>query len=311
MLQSENVASDAPYPAWRPPSGPPRGAASDVGGPEGAPFLDTRTNFDGPLKTQGIPYRAKLLTYPTGHAEAVLTVAKAPRLKRDCRFHRPFERIDLETGEVVDRRELSPSEQVAARHKSVSRTRTKIRRACMALGADRMATLTYRKPQFDLAQVWRDFSRFARSMREAQGSFAYVVVAERHKSGAWHLHLALYGYQNLDLWLKHWPHGYRHFRVWKGPSHSMAGYMSKYVTKSFANLNNDAHPHAHRFRRSQGLNPAEYVSLATIDPVEAADLMQSLFKANGLVGFAHVEGGTEGEADFYVWGCTWLEPPDP
>ena len=224
-------------------------------------------------------------------------------------------RYDPETGEILDPpapKEKTPIEAVNARLKSVSRSKTKIRRAVQMMQADHLLTLTYRRNETDLEQAWRDAIRFIRAMRDALGEFRYVIVAERQKRGAWHFHLAVRGRQNLplirDCWARAGGCGNIDVKLFKGPVHRLAGYLSKYIAKSFS-MNDDERGGTHRFKRSKGISPPEIVSLVTCDPSEAWKLMRELFEEQGLIGFAQCEGGERGEIDHYVWGCTWLESP--
>lgn len=249
------------------------------------------------------------MSYPGGHAEVTVTRERAKRAKRMD--------YDPETGEILDRPpppERSSIELVNARCKSVARSRTSIRRAIMASQADHMLTLTYRRNETNLENAWRDFMRFARLMRERLPSFSYVVVAEQQKRGAWHFHAAVVGRQNLTLIRECWAlagaDGNINVRRWKGHVWRMGAYMSKYMLKSF-DLNGDSArgERAHRYRRSQGHGPIEHVEIVSCDPREAREWVAKALASAGLIGFGQVEGGTPGEIDYYVWGCTWLDPP--
>ena len=65
-------------------------------------------------------------------------------------------------------------------------------------------------------------------------------------------------------------------KLFKGPVHRLAGYLSKYIAKSFS-MNDDERGGTHRFKRSKGISPPEIVSLVTWDPSEAWKLMRELF----------------------------------
>lgn len=185
----------------------------------------------------------------------------------------------------------------------------------MAMRGDHLLTLTYRRNETSLRAAWGDLRRFVRSVRDRLGGFDYVAVAERQKRGAWHFHLAVRGRQDLSLlrhcWERAGGDGNIDVRYRPGmPLHKLAAYLSKYISKSF-DLNDGERGSAHRFRRSQGISPVAFVELVTIDPAEAREAMRQAFAQAGLIGCAQIDGGTPGEIDHYVWGCTWLEPPDP
>lgn len=303
-IPSLNSGSDkAPAGAAR----TPRGAVSDVGGRAAPASLEPRTNFDG-QSPHARQHRVKRLEYPDGSAEMVITRVRPQR--------RPIvEQYDPETGEILQREkpELTPVEEVQAREKSISRSRTAIRRAVMAMQGDHLLTLTYRRNETDLRRAWRDCTRFVRAMRDELGKFDYVAVAERQKRGAWHFHLAVRGKQDLKLirscWERAGGDGNIDVRYRPGmPLHKLASYLAKYIAKSFQ-LHDGERGSVHRYRRSQGIDPAQFVEVVTCLPWEARQLMNDLFKSGGLIGFAQVDGGEPGEIDHYVWGCTWLDPP--
>lgn len=84
------------------------------------------------------------------------------------------------------------SERVARRAKQ------RIRWSAKAIGADRMLTLTYRENQTDFVLAKAHLAKFVRMCRERWPSFKYVAVPEQQKRGAWHWHLALQGFVNID-----------------------------------------------------------------------------------------------------------------
>jgi hypothetical protein len=88
----------------------------------------------------------------------------------------------------------------------------------------------------------------------------------------------------------------------------MASYMSKYISKSFTDDELDRRSH-HRYRRSQDLTPDSFVQVVTIDPEEAREAVKRLFAQAGLVGHAVVTSGDPGQIEYFVWGCTWGDPP--
>jgi hypothetical protein len=199
-------------------------------------------------------------------------------------------------------------EVVAARIKSASRARTSLRRTIQAGGFDAMLTLTYRENQTDIRRAWGDFNKFARAVRDAQGVFLYVAVAEQQKRGAWHLHVAVKGWQDLELLRRCWKRaggdGNIDVRKWHGPVQRMASYMSKYISKSFTQdeLNERSH---HRYRGSHKLSPEEFTMVQSMDPKEAAAEFRRLFAEAGLVACAVVSSGKPQDMEYFVWGCTW------
>lgn len=208
----------------------------------------------------------------------------------------------------------TPIEVVQARHKSVNRCRTSIRRSVQAMGADGLLTLTFRRNLTDRKEAWSILTRFLRLMRDAKGEFPYVVVAETQKRGAIHFHVAVRGWQDLKTiracWARAGADGNIDVRKWHGPLHRMASYVSKYISKSFTDAEL-AKRAEHRYRCSQGLKPQESVLVATMDPEEARDAFKRLFEQEGLVGCAMVAQGDPSSFEYFIWGCTWLDEPDP
>jgi len=125
---------------------------------------------------------------------------------------------------------------------AVQRARTVIRRWCVQNKADRGLTLTTR-PEchvYDMGEAWRLIDTLRRSLRE-HGMDCMLIVPERCKGGQIHFHGAIPGWLDQKLLERLWGHGF----VWiKKPSvpkgtparvrsRVMAGYLSKYLGKSF------------------------------------------------------------------------------
>lgn len=130
-------------------------------------------------------------------------------------------------------------------HASAKRARKMIRLSCSAISADRLMTLTYRGAMTDDKRLARDFDSFRRAMRRA-GAWHYVAVIERHKSGGFHVHVAVHGRVVYNLVRGIWrrivgrdeagkPNGNVHVRnpktggQWK--RHALASYIAKYIGK--------------------------------------------------------------------------------
>ncbi len=82
--------------------------------------------------------------------------------------------------------------------KSASRATKVIRQRALAMGADRMLTLTFHDNVSGIDEAWSCFNYFCKMMRdhlEKKGQkFVYVAVPEYQKRGAVHFHLAISGY---------------------------------------------------------------------------------------------------------------------
>ena len=121
-----------------------------------------------------------------------------------------------------------------------------MRRYCVHNGLRFLWTLTFARQDHDRAAVLRDVQAFARRLHRLVGEpIPYLYVLEQHKSGAWHVHLA------LPRWLAHkdlhrtWGHGFvfvtdhgkrARRRVMDRDGQGMrrvAGYVAKYVSKAY------------------------------------------------------------------------------
>lgn len=124
---------------------------------------------------------------------------------------------------------------------SAKRAKQQVRLRCKAIQADHMVTLTYRGAMTDKDRLKRDFRAFRERVARVLG-FEYVAVPEKHKSGGWHLHIAVHGRQNIRVMRAIWwsivgramggvnvRSPYRE----KGLRHKLAAYIGKYVTKDF------------------------------------------------------------------------------
>ncbi len=146
-----------------------------------------------------------------------------------------------------------------------------MRRYCAANRLNRLGTLTYRgEGCHDPRQARRDVGVFFRSLRQELGGepFAYLWVPEWHKTGhGLHLHFAVGRFVPRGLIERAWGHGYVHIKLLGGlpvgsgsfaESRLAAGYLSKYVAKSFADdAEGVQRPRGlHRFDVAQGFKPA-------------------------------------------------------
>lgn len=95
-------------------------------------------------------------------------------------------------------------EEERARKDEENRTRA-IRRAKQAVRwlvhrnkADHLLTLTYRENMQDSDRLKRDFDQFRRLVLARYPDWKYVAAREHQDRGAWHLHLAVQGRQDLN-----------------------------------------------------------------------------------------------------------------
>ncbi len=159
---------------------------------------------------------------------------------------------------------------------SAKRARRKVRLLCKSIRADRMITLTFRENMEDKERLKKYFDKLRRRLGKLI-DFTYVAVAERQKRGAWHIHIAVNGRQNYRVLRAIW-HSIvgadngnvdvrNPFRE-KGLRHKLAAYLSKYITKDFA----EHKANEKRYWSSKGIEVPEQQSVAHVlhdDPVKA------------------------------------------
>jgi hypothetical protein len=121
-----------------------------------------------------------------------------------------------------------------------------VRRYCVHNGLRFLWTLTLARQDHQRGTVVRDVQAFARRLQRRTGPLPYLYVLEAHRSGAWHVHIA------LPRWISHsvleavWGHGWvfvtdhgrrrRRRRVMPSGGQglrSVAGYVAKYVSKAY------------------------------------------------------------------------------
>lgn len=149
------------------------------------------------------------------------------------------------------------------------RARGSVRRYCAHNGLTRLGTLTYAGVGcHDPREARADVGVFFRRLRDGLGvdALPYLWVPEWHKSGhGLHLHFGVGRYIPRGLIAEAWGHGFVHIKhlsgvpagsgQW-GQARRAAGYLSKYVAKSFEVEDQAQRPAGlHRFDRAQGFNP--------------------------------------------------------
>jgi hypothetical protein len=193
--------------------------------------------------------------------------------------------------------------------RTATQARSTVRRLIQAGGLDHLLTLTYRENRTDARQCQADLTRFLRVVRDTMPEgYQYVAVFERQKRGAGHWHLAVAGWQQVRLlrafWQKVVGDGNIDVRSWVGRgrpgecSARLAGYLSKYITKSI-----DEHVEfAHRYRRSHNITVEE-----CIDEYDDADLDRVAAAAFRGLGGREPRFILRGDAggQCFLWACSW------
>ncbi|KVC58890.1 hypothetical protein [Burkholderia stagnalis] len=171
---------------------------------------------------------------------------------------------------------------------AAKRAKQQVRLRCKTIGANHMVTLTYRGAMADKDRLKRDFDalrrRLARLPKLHAGSWDYVAVPERHKSGGWHLHIAVKGRQNVRVLRSIWwsivgdgmgnVHVRNPFKE-KGLRHMLAAYLAKYITKNFT----DHALNEKRYWASRGVVVPEVMPIDHITSNDPAEALKIAFKA--------------------------------
>lgn len=189
-------------------------------------------------------------------------------------------------------RELSEEQEqerdILNRARSVRRARQKVRHLVKALNADHMLTFSYRENVEDIEKLKRDWQMFLRMMRGRYPGWQFVCIRERQERGAFHLHVAVKGKQDIRWILRCWllaigqewedvqqwyVHGVQlgatsrgavnvraPSKRWGGAGKSwrperLAGYLTKYLGKEFAN----AEHHSKRYWHSKEIEKPQVV----------------------------------------------------
>lgn len=189
--------------------------------------------------------------------------------------------------------------------RSIRRSKSQIRRKCMAGGLDYMLTLTYRENITDLDLCWKDFQRFVRLVRKSYPNWKYCAIPEFQKRGAVHFHVAVQGFQNVRFLRKSWLQvvGSGNIDV-KSPTQkhknslwsrlSLALYLTKYITKELS-----FSAGRQRYRVAEGM--VIPVKRVLIKSPKGFDVLQSVFDSLG------VQLGHRWDDENYAhgWACSW------
>jgi hypothetical protein len=159
------------------------------------------------------------------------------------------------------------AEPERAREEAARRARAKVRRYCAHNGLSRFWTLTYPgRGCHDPLELRSDLSGFFRGLRAALGGEAlpYVWVPEWHKTHGLHAHFALGQYVHKSLIRVTWDRGFVKGKLLsdqpvgsgtREASRVAAGYLSKYVSKTFDSPQLFGR---HRYDVAQGFQPSKH-----------------------------------------------------
>lgn len=233
------------------------------------------------------------------HNDIRLQVREFPSGEREVLVQRTDTWIGLETPRYIPPGPRGPDEQLERQLENMARAARRatatVRLRVKAIEADRMLTLTYRENMQDRSRLLRDWDAFRRRLKKHQ-SFEYVATVERQKRGAFHIHVAVSGRQNYRLvravWLSVVGEGNGNIDVRnpfreKALRHKLAGYLSKYVSKAYAEGAKDER----RVWASRGIKIPEKVTTWFRDvPVADVLAIAGQYLEGGEVVFWHNSG---------------------
>jgi len=126
---------------------------------------------------EGFYYLVSVDSYGKGYSDGTVTKHEYPALRPKA------DRTRISKC----RNDMSDSD----RRKSEQRAKTQLRKKTTMLKPIDMLTLTFGEQVYDRSEAYKILHRFVRVMSDRFGEFDYVAVAERHKKGGIHFHLAI------------------------------------------------------------------------------------------------------------------------
>ena len=185
------------------------------------------------------------------------------------------------------------------RRRALGRAKANITRACLSLACDRMLTGTYRENMTRKGLAFRQFHAWVRLVKRRYPNLKGVMVWERQERGAWHWHMAVEGFYDVDYLRKCWrrvagegtvnvafkPDG-------KGNAYSkLANYLAKYLAKD---VEQERSLGEHRYHNVGHWEvPGEVIAVSVSNPTSstlmACEIVYTLLQ------------GTPGGVNLYTW----------
>jgi hypothetical protein len=166
-------------------------------------ILDSDFDIDNPQIQRG-DYHARITSFNGGGVEVLMKVV---RPMSQAQFAESWENhfpVSLAPKPEKSESEIE-DEKLANSRRAVSHAKRTTRYLVQQLQADRLLTLTYRENVEDREKVKADFVRFVRLVKsgwKGQGGlkdWRYVAVLERQERGAYHVHIAVRGWQPITF----------------------------------------------------------------------------------------------------------------
>lgn len=227
--------------------------------------LNNKFLSDGKYHVENPEFQLKIITFANNTADYVMSRINPKKVKERIYGMITSYQITL-TDEQKAQKELENIERSARRAKQA------IHHLIRQIGADHMLTLNVRENIQDKDKFFEIFTRFIRLIREKdvvtvlgkkglvtrklKRDYAYVAVPELQERGAYHMHIACVGKQDLDLLRSCWYVALGgdcndtgdnvlgqidvqyHKKRFSGLSEihktfKLVGYLTKYIAKSF------------------------------------------------------------------------------
>lgn len=231
------------------------------------------------------------------------------------------ERVALYGAEAIQRRINAKAGRLPRTERSIAvavqRAKKMVFLKVQAAGLDHMLTLTYRENMQDRARLVADWTYFVKLVHAKFPSWPFVAVPEKQERGAWHIHAAVKGWQDVKFLRKMWHRvvgqdngnidvrgEWRRGRMKKTKEWSksgLAGYLSKYIGKSFAD---STERDLRRYWPSKGIDVPE----GLVSMVDAETWEEAVVSTFGLVADETMVSGVRQWADKSGF-CYWIYSP--
>lgn len=189
-------------------------------------FKETVSAFPDLVELYSTPEQSKTLTdrwsvYKYGNTLKIVYIkslrnpkypkkppAKLPALVYGCKPYRPTARLKTIQEAIIDCKRAKQAEQARKNTRldnNISRTRARIFELAACNEFQYFCTFTQdkeKRDRFDLAEFRKDFTQLVRNINRGRADsdkIKYLLIPEKHKNGAWHMHGLLKGLTDKDL----------------------------------------------------------------------------------------------------------------
>lgn len=259
---------------------------------------------------EGKDYMARLRQLSGGTEIVVTQTPKAKLIAASKRHYQPAPlkddyRVTVGQGETLEQTVMREMEAIEEKQRdnvsrATRRASQRLRWLVKALGADHLLTLTYRECVIDRERLKNDWQAFVRLVKAKYPEWSFVAVVEEQERGALHIHAAVVGRQDVKYLRRCWykalgsspeasgadtpgqidvraPSKRWGGKTYKWDSDKLAGYLTKYMRKAFA----DSEKNSKRYWATKGIDvPVKKIWLGAASfaeaIVEAHDIMREL-----------------------------------